>query len=83
MRAVAAESKTLARFAGPDGADFVSIDVTKHRAFAAACVAIWRQRDGQDRRWMLEHKAVSVPASLLSAARAHLEDPSLDREARS
>lgn len=61
------------RFQGEDGKEYVSILTRKHRAFAAACLELMTEADGRERRWMLQHSAVTVPVELLGKARARLE----------
>ncbi|WP_147276013.1 hypothetical protein [Pelagibacterium lacus] len=62
------------RFIASDGQSYVSINTSKSRAFAAACLAEWSSRvDGEDRRWMLQHKWVTVPVDVLPAARERLD----------
>lgn len=58
-----------ASFVGADGVEYVSIPVAKSGSFAADVIAEWSARDGRDRRWMLRHSAITVPAEILDTAR--------------
>lgn len=66
------------RFVGIDGREYVSIQTSKHRAFAAACLAELSRNDGRDRKWMLQHSAVTVPVEILDVARSRLEAGNAD-----
>ena len=68
-----AQTDDRQRCIGPDGREYVAVTVSKNRAFAAACLAEMAARDGKDRRWMMQHKAVNVPADLLPSVRARLD----------
>lgn len=57
---------------GTDGRRYVSVTVVTNRAFAAACLDELKALDGKDRRWMMQHKAITVPADLLPSIRARL-----------
>ena len=58
---------------GNDGRRYVSVTVVTNRAFAWACLDELTAHDGKDRRWMMQHKAITVPADLLPSIRARLE----------
>lgn len=62
------------RFLGPDGREWVSILVANNRPFAVACLAAWSElEEGRGSAWLLQAKAITVPAEVLPWARARLE----------
>jgi len=64
---------TAPTFKGPDGRDYISVDVGKSKPFAQACLVEWRRQDGKNRMWMIRQKVISVPAEIIPLARARVE----------
>lgn len=63
------------RFVAEDGRCFVPVVITDARAFARACLEVWAEGEGKDRRarmWMIEAKAISVPIEYIEPARARM-----------
>ncbi|SFZ82401.1 hypothetical protein SAMN02983003_1057 [Devosia enhydra] len=63
------------RFVAEDGRCFVPVVITEARAFARACLEVWAEGEGKDRRarmWMMDFKALSVPLQYIEPARARM-----------
>lgn len=58
------------RLIDEEGRAWVPLVVRHNPAFAALCLRIWRERDGRDRRYLLQANALNVPVEVLEAARS-------------
>ncbi len=58
-----------ARLIDSEGRTWVPLVVRHNPSFAALCLRVWRERDGRDRRFLLQANAVNVPLDVLEAAR--------------
>lgn len=54
--------------------EMVSVVVARSKAFAEMVLAVMRERDGKDRRYLLNAKAITVPREVIEIARQRLED---------
>jgi hypothetical protein len=73
-------SATSPRFAGPDGREYVSVNVATYRVFARACCDELKAREGRSLHHLLRTaKSISVPAELLAGARERLSKPEQEK----